>query len=358
MPVLGVIAGHAIETAVAGVLLAGLAAAAIALVRHPFWGQRLRLFFRRPFSLLFLAVALLFVVIAWLDAVSWVDKPVDGKTGLSLEAQEPRSIFDRIFARAAGVPEYAYRERSYAAPLARHEFVDKDIALKHRHLLGTTQTGKDTLYQVLKGCKPAVVIGTLPLLIAIPLAMLFGIAGGFFGGRIDDTVVYIYTTLASIPGLLLMMALITVLGQGVLQISIGLGVTGWIGLCRLVRGETLKLREMEYVQAAVCLGVPRWKIILRHIVPNLMHIVLITAIIAFTGLVLTESILSYLGIGLEHSWGAMIDHARGELSREPPIWWNLSFASAALFILVLAVNVIGDTIRDILDPRSGMASES
>ena len=113
----------------------------------------------------------------------------------------------------------------------------------------------------------------------------------------------------------------------------------------------MKLRELEYVQAARCLGVPGWKIILRHVVPNLMHIVLITAILAFTGLVLSESVLAYLGLGLDNSWGSIIDSARAEMGREPVIWWNLFFASIALFGLVLSVNVLGDAVRDALDPR-------
>jgi len=342
---------HITERNVAIGILVVTIAALIHIFRHPFWGVRLRGFFRRPLAIMALIIALFFFATAWMDAIAWKDTIADGAEGVSLDARESRSLLDRAFAAVAGVPEYEYRERSYSAPLADHEFVDTEIKLTYRHLMGTSQTGHDTLFKIMKGCKPAVVIGVLPLIVAIPLALLFGITAGFFGGRTDDLVVYLYTTLASIPGLLLMIALITVLGQGLLQISVGLGVTGWIGLCRLVRGETLKLRELEYVQAATCLGVSPGRIIMRHILPNLMHVVVITAILAFTGLVLTESVLSYIGIGLEHSWGAMIDHARGELAREPVIWWNIVFASIALFILVLSVNIVGDAVRDVLDPR-------
>lgn len=342
---------YSTERNVAITLMALAVVGLIRMLRHPFWGVRLRGFVRHPFAIVALVIATSFFAVAWMDAIAWPDSFDAADASVSLDARAPRSLLDRAFSAVAGVPEYEFRERSYSAPLAKHEFIDTEIALSHRHLLGTTQTGYDTLYRILKGCKPAVVIGVLPLLVAIPLALLFGIGAGFYGGRTDDVVVYLYTTLASIPGLLLMIALITVLGQGLIQISVGLGVTGWIGLCRLVRGETLKLRELEYVEAATCLGVSRARAILRHIIPNLMHIVIITAILAFTGLVLTESVLSYIGIGLEHSWGAMIDHARGELAREPAIWWNLFFASLALFSLVLSVNVAGDALRDILDPR-------
>jgi peptide/nickel transport system permease protein len=346
---------HVRETWLAAALLVLGAWGLWKVLRHPFWGVRLKGIFRRVFVLLSLAGAAFFFLVAWMDSISWKDHLGAGTSQVSLEAAEPRSLLDRLFAAAAGVPEYEYRERSYSAPWATHEFVDKEIPLKYRHLLGTSQTGYDTLYQVLKGCKPAVVIGTLPLLVAVPLALLMGISAGYFGGRVDDAVVYVYTTLASIPGLLLMIALIAALGKGLPQIAFGLGVTGWIGLCRLVRAETFKLREMEYVQAATCLGVSHTRIILKHILPNLMHIVIITAILAFTRLVLAESILSYLGIGLDHSWGAMIDNARGEISREPAIWWNLVFASSGLFLLVLCMNVVGDAVRDALDPRVSAA---
>ena len=261
-----------------------------------------------------------FVFIALADSISWKSEPGDVPSMYALQAGQPRSVFDRMFSAIAGVPEYAYGEDSYSSPLARSEFVDEDRKLKYRHLLGTTQTGHDTLYRILKGCKPAVVIGTLPLLFAIPFALVASFADPEGKNRL-------------------------------LLICLGLGVTGWIGLCRLVRAETLKLRELEYVQAATCLGVSKVRIIFRHIIPNLMHIVIITAVLAFSGLVLTEAVLSYIGIGLDHSWGAMIDQARGEIAREPPIWWNLMSASAALFALVLSMNVVGDAIRDALDPR-------
>ena len=186
----------------------------------------------------------------------------------------------------------------------------------------------------------------------IPLALLFGISAGYFGGRIDDAVFFLISTLASIPGLLLLIALIMVLGRGTVQVCVALGVTSWVGFCRLSRAETFKLREMDYVEAARSLGVSNAKIILRHILPNLAHLIVITFVLLFSGLVLSETVLSYLGVGVDGSWGQMIDQARDELSREPVIWWNLGAASSALFFLILAVNMVGDAVRDILDPRT------
>ncbi len=346
---------HLIQNVIAAILLLLAAWGLVRVFRHPFWGVRIRGVFRMGSAVVALAVICAYLLVAWTDAVSWKSPAGEVESQYSFQAGQPRSLFDRLFSAITGVPEYAYKEDSYSAPLAAVEFVDKDRPLKFRHLLGTTQTGHDSLYSTLKGCKPAVVIGTLPLLFAIPLALLFGVAAGFFGGRTDDLVVYLYSTIASIPGILFLFALIAAFGKGLPQIAFGLGVTGWIGLCRLVRAETLKLRELEYIQAATCLGVSRARIIFRHILPNLMHIVIITAVLAFSGLVLAESVLSYIGIGLDHSWGAMIDNARGEISREPPIWWNLVYASIALFGLVLSMNIVGDAIRDALDPRVSTA---
>jgi peptide/nickel transport system permease protein len=205
---------------------------------------------------------------------------------------------------------------------------------------------------VLKGARIALLIGGLTSLIVIPLALLFGISAGYFGGRIDDVVFFVMSTLASIPGLLLLIALVMVMGRGPVQVCVAMGVTSWVGFCRVVRGETFKLRELDYVQAARALGTSELRIILRHILPNLMHLVIITFVLLFSGLVLSEAILAWLGIGIDGSWGQMIDQARDELARDPIIWWNLSAASAALFGLILAVNLVGDAVRDVLDPRT------
>jgi len=199
---------------------------------------------------------------------------------------------------------------------------------------------------------------------------------GFFGGIVDDIIQYIYTTMSSIPEVLLIVSFMLIFGttgyQGGLitdnDLTLGLfvfndrlfwlcfimGITSWTSLCRLLRGETLKLREMEYIQASESLGVPKLIMVYRHIVPNVMHIVLISFILQFSGLVLTEAILSYIGIGVGSemgSWGNMISTARLELSREPVVWWNLLAAFIFMVGLVLPANVLGDAIRDALDPR-------
>lgn len=240
------------------------------------------------------------------------------------------------------------------------------------HVLGTDQVGIDVLYKSLKSIRTGVVIGTLTTLVTMPFAIVLGIVAGYFGGVIDDAIQYLYTTLSSIPGVLLIAASVLSLDlflekhasafQSVLEradirllfLCIVLGITSWTSLCRLLRGETLKLREMEYVQAAIALGVRRRHILLRHILPNVMHIVLISVVLDFSGFVLAEAVLTFVGVGVDpttFSWGTMIDGARLELAREPAVWWNLGAAFGFMLILVLAANVFADAVRDALDPR-------
>ena len=156
------------------------------------------------------------------------------------------------------------------------------------------------------------------------------------------------------PAILLIVAFMLLFGQGLFNLCLIMGISGWTGLCRILRGETLKLRELEYVQAAEAFGVHRGFIILKHLVPNLMHIVLITSILGFSRFVLAEAVLSYLQIGVDPtmgSWGNMINTARLELARDPIVWWNLAAAFVFMFGLVLPANLFGDAVRDALDPR-------
>jgi peptide/nickel transport system permease protein len=139
-----------------------------------------------------------------------------------------------------------------------------------------------------------------------------------------------------------------------LFLCIILGITSWTGLCRLLRGEALKLSEIDYIQAASAFGVRHSRIIIKHILPNVMHIVLISVVLDFSGLVLAEAVLSYVGVGVDptmNSWGNMINAARLEMAREPVVWWSLLAAFVLMFILVLAANLFSDAVRDAFDPR-------
>jgi peptide/nickel transport system permease protein len=240
------------------------------------------------------------------------------------------------------------------------------------HVLGTDKVGQDVLYLALKSVRTGLVIGTLTTLVMLPFAVLLGIMAGYFKGWIDDAIQYVYTTINSIPGVLLIAAAVLMMQVYIdknpelfpttaqradfrlLLLCAILGVTTWTGLARLLRGESLKLRELEYIQAAHAFGVRHARVITRHILPNVMHIVLITLVMDFSGLVLAEAVLSYVGVGVDPSmisFGTMINAARLEMAREPMVWWTLAAAFAFMFVLVLAANLFADAVRDAFDPR-------
>jgi peptide/nickel transport system permease protein len=240
------------------------------------------------------------------------------------------------------------------------------------HVLGTDKVGQDVLYLSLKSIRTGLVIGTVTTLVMLPFALFLGIAAGYFRGWVDDVIQYIYTVLSSIPSVLLiaaavLMMQVTIEKHGewfsssveradlrLLFLCLILGVTSWTGLCRLLRGEALKLRELEYIQAAQSFGVSSLRILSRHILPNVMHIVLIAVVMDFSALVLAEAVLSYVGVGVDpstNSFGTLINNARLEMGREPMVWWTLAAAFSFMLVLVLAANLFADAVRDAFDPR-------
>ena len=240
------------------------------------------------------------------------------------------------------------------------------------HVLGTDKVGQDVLYLSLKSIRTGLIIGTVTTLVTLPLALLLGIAAGYLRGWVDDVIQYVYTVLSSIPSVLLIAAAVLMMQVTIdthpqwfdnsasradlrlVFLCLILGVTSWTGLCRLLRGETLKLREMEYIQAAQAFGVSTMRILTRHIMPNVMHIVLISLVMDFSGLVLAEAVLSYVGVGVDPSmisFGTMINAARLEMGRDPMVWWALASAFSFMLVLVLAANLFADAVRDAFDPR-------
>jgi peptide/nickel transport system permease protein len=243
---------------------------------------------------------------------------------------------------------------------------------QHWHVLGTDKVGNDVLFQALKSIRTSLVIGTLTTLVLLPLGVALGIAAGYFKGWVDDVIQYAYTTLNSIPGVLLIAAAVLMMQVVIdrnpewfataaqradfrlLILCAILGLTSWTGLARLLRGEALKLSQLEYIQAAHAFGVSNARILGRHILPNVAHIVIIAMVMDFSGLVLAEAVLSYVGVGVDPattSFGTMINAARLEMGREPIVWWSLAAAFFFMFVLVLAANLFADAVRDGFDPR-------
>jgi peptide/nickel transport system permease protein len=298
-----------------------------------------------------------------------------------------RSVFDTIFAKVYnGIKDEdstieVSLETSYSAPLAKSTFDKKkdlktgkwqneDLKAPRKHLMGTDKSGGDIFYKLLKGTRTALVVGLIATMIVIPFAIIFGICAGYFGGWVDDTIQFIYVTLSSIPSILLISAVLLISNSKMDQVAsaetfikddtkvillcVILGLVSWASLCRLLRAETMKLKELDYVKAAKVLGVNSTLIIIKHIIPNVMHVILINSILRFSGLVMVEALLAYIRIGVPdniYSWGRVVNNAREQIARDPIIWWPAMGAFVFMFILVLCVNIIGDTIRDALDPK-------
>jgi peptide/nickel transport system permease protein len=241
------------------------------------------------------------------------------------------------------------------------------------HLLGTDLTGNDVLYQSLKSIRTAFVIGTLATVATLPLAVTLGLLAGYFKGWVDEVIQYLYTVLSSVPNVLLIAACVLMVqvfldknpelfetgaeraDLKLFLLCVVLGVTGWAGLCRLLRGETMKLRELDYVQAASAFGVSHARILARHIFPNVAHLMLIVTVLEFSSLILYEAVLSYVGVGVDpsmNSFGGMINLARKEMSRDPVVWWSFAAAFGFMVTLVLAANLFADGVRDAFDPRA------
>lgn len=354
---------------------------------------------KRRAAMISLVVLCLYLVVGILDSYGYTFQKRDAKgeliyqkdehgkerrdkNGLKIPVRDERgrTLLDSLFLRKIAVEtagkkggEKKYvlgikREKSYSPPLGRKLLIKEsrvtadgktvreylDMKYPGEFLLGTDQNGRSVLWQSLKGIRTGLIIGLLTTLLAVPFAIFFGLSAGWFGGWVDDVIQFIYTVLGSIPSLLLIIAFMVLFGQGLPQLVLIMGLTSWVGLCRLLRGEAFKLRELEYVQASRALGAGAFSVIRRHLLPNVMHLVVITAVLRFSGLVLAEAVLSYLGVGVggnTGSWGNMISQARNELAREPMVWWPVVSAFVMMLGLVLPANLFGDCVRDALDPR-------
>ena len=250
---------------------------------------------------------------------------------------------------------------------------EKNLAPSATHWLGTDYLGRDVFLRSVFAIRTAVKVGLIASVIAVIFGVGFGIVSGYWGGTADDMITWVHSTFAAIPSLLFILAFSLLVTKGFLPESVqtgfstaasllgtepgmfavylGIGLTSWISLCRVVRAETMRLRGTGYVLAAKALGEPSVTILRRHILPNVMHVVIVYFTMIFAQAVMSEVIVSYLGLGVqfEPSWGIMIAQGQERLWRG--IWWEAGAATLFLFVLVLALNFLGDALRDALDPR-------
>lgn len=258
-----------------------------------------------------------------------------------------------VYFGAAVFGEVQYRVAKYRDVTPAYNVVHEDARYQPpslAHPMGTDNLGRDVALRLVQGARIAFHVGIMTSLIAIPLGVLLGLFGGYFGGKVDSVVVWLCATVASMPGLLFILAISMVVGQGLMGIYLGIGLTTWVGVCRTIRAEVMKHKAKAYVQAARVLGYSHLRIMFRHILPNVAHIILIQFSIRFPGAVATEVFISFLGIGVqgEPSWGIMINNARLRLWQG--VWWEMTFVTLAIFTLVLVFNHLADWLRDRLDP--------
>ncbi len=218
-------------------------------------------------------------------------------------------------------------------------------------LFGTDIFGRSVATRVIKATETAVAIGVVVSIIAIVIGTTLGMLAGYFGGIIDEIIVWFYTTFSSIPSIMLLVAIAFILGKGTTTVFLSLGLTSWVGLCRIVRAEVMKHKEREYIAAANAIGATHSRKLIKHILPNISHLLIINFTQTFDSAVKAEVVLSFLGLGVvgRPSWGTMIDDSKLELARG--VWWQLAAATLAMFVIVLAFNILGDALRDALDPK-------
>ncbi len=282
------------------------------------------------------------------------------------------------FLTAAGVEIYAFfcEQNGFIPVYQLTNDAQRFSPPSPEHWLGTDYQGRDVLWRAIAGSATAMKVGVIASVIAAILGVLLGAAAGFYGGKLDDWIVWLYSTFASMPTLLFILALALLMSRdflspelmgivraagglfraepGMLAVYLAIGLTSWVTLCRVVRGEAMRLRTMPYVAAARVAGVSSPVIVLRHIIPNVFHLVIIYFTLTFAGAIMSEVIVSYLGFGVQNapSWGVMISDGQERLWRG--IWWEIAAATGFMFVLVLALNILGDELRDALDPRQSV----
>lgn len=248
-----------------------------------------------------------------------------------------------------------------AGHLASRAPDDKEVARRLRppawaggtweHPLGTDELGRDVLSRMLHGARVSLGVGIASVALSAPLGVLVGLAAGFLGGRVDRALMRLTEIQLSIPTVLLAITVVTVLGPGLANVVLTLSVTGWTLYARLIRGETLAVKQREFVEATRAMGAREARVMFRHVLPHVLSPAIVVATFAVGGMIVLEATLSFLGIGVPPrvvTWGSMLNSGRLYLAQA---WWLLAFPGGAIFLTVLAVNLVGDWMRDRLDPR-------
>ncbi|ODA34253.1 peptide ABC transporter permease [Veronia pacifica] len=219
------------------------------------------------------------------------------------------------------------------------------------HLFGTDSLGRDLFVRTLMGGQISLMVGILGALIAVTVGTLYGATSGFLGGRVDSVMMRIVEILGSIPFMFLVIVLVTILGRDIVLLFLAIGMVSWLDMARIVRGQTLSLKNKEFIEAAHVCGVSQWKIITRHIVPNVLGIIAVYSTLTIPGLILFESFLSFIGLGVQEpmtSWGSLLNEGSKTMEFAP---WMLVFPTLFMVTTLFCFNFVGDGLRDALDPK-------
>jgi peptide/nickel transport system permease protein len=247
----------------------------------------------------------------------------------------------------------------FAPLIAPHDPNDQDVARRLRppfqaespYILGTDQVGRDVLSRIIYGTRVALIVGLSAVALSGAIGITLGLLSGFYGGLIDDLIGWVSSVELAFPFVLLAIAVVAVIGANLFNLVIVLSIVAWVTYARIVRAETLAIRDLEFVQAARTLGVGDLRVLFRHILPNVLTPVIVIATFEVARMIISEASLSFLGLGVEPripSWGSMLADGRQYLATA---WWIATFPGLGIMLTVLAINLVGDWLRDVLDPR-------